>query len=109
MEIKNRKDIKPLKDACESLQEMHHSQNMSISYATITQGSKPHKHLRMEEVYYIVKGNAKMKIGSEIFDIKAGDIIPIPKGIYHNIESVESTIELVVVTHPRFDPKDLIY
>ncbi|MBN2094805.1 MAG: hypothetical protein JW727_02055 [Candidatus Aenigmarchaeota archaeon] len=71
MKIINRSKIKPLENACEVLQEMHPSANLSMSYATITKGSKPHKHLLMEEVYYIVKGKAKMKIGSKIFEIKA--------------------------------------
>jgi len=109
MEIKNRGDIKPLEDACEELQELHHSDNLSISYATITNKAEPHKHLKMEEVYYIIKGRAKIKIGEEVFDIKPGDIIPIPKNVYHNIESVEEPVELLVVTNPRFDTNDLVY
>ncbi len=109
MSIKNRSDIKPIQDACEQLQEMYNSKNLSISYATITNKSKTHKHLKMEEVYYIVKGKGKIKIGENIFDIKPGDIIPIPKKTYHNTESVESPIELIVVTYPKYIKNDLIY
>jgi mannose-6-phosphate isomerase-like protein (cupin superfamily) len=63
----------------------------------------------MEEVYFIVKGKAKLKIENDIFPIKAGDVFSIPKNKYHNIQDVEETIELVVVTNPKFDPKDIIY
>jgi mannose-6-phosphate isomerase-like protein (cupin superfamily) len=109
MEIKNRKDITPIKDACESLQEMYHSKNLSLSYATINPQAKPHKHLKMEEIYYIISGKGIIRIGDESFEIKSRDIIPIPKNKFHFVEYVKEPIELVVVTHPRFDPKDLIY
>lgn len=80
-----------------------------MSYAVIKDNSKPHKHKKMEEVYFILKGKAKLKIGNKIFPIKAGDVFSIPKNEYHCIQEIEKTIELVVVTSPRFDPKDLIY
>jgi mannose-6-phosphate isomerase-like protein (cupin superfamily) len=109
MNIVNRKNIKPLEDACGKLQELYNSDNLSLSYSVITDNSKSHKHLKMEEVYFIVKGKAKLKIEDEIFTIKTGDVFSIPKNKYHNIQDVEETIEIVVVTNPKFDPKDLIY
>ena len=48
-------------------------------------------------------------MGDKIFPIEAGDIFSIPKNEYHNIQDVEETIELIVVTNPKFDPNDLIY
>lgn len=109
MKIVNRKNIKPITDACGKLQELYNSENLSLSYAVIKDGSKPHKHRKMEEVYFIVKGKAKLKIENDIFPIKAGDVFSIPKNKYNNIQDVEETIELVVVTNPKFDPKDIIY
>ena len=109
MKIKNRANIKPIEDACEMLQEMYDSENMSISYATITDKAQPHKHLKMEEVYYVVRGKGKIKIGEEVSEIKSGDIIPIPKDVYHNICEVEEPVELIVVTYPKYDINDLIY
>ena len=109
MNIINRKNIKPIEDACGKLQELYNSDNLSLSYSVITDISKPHKHIKMEEVYFIVKGKAKLKVGDEVFTIKAGDVFSIPKDKYHNIQDVEETIELVVVTNPKFDPNDLIY
>lgn len=109
MRIRNRKDIPPFKDACELLQELHHSENLSISYATIRAKARPHKHRKMEEVYYVVRGKGKIRIGNELLEISSGDIIPIPKNAYHGIESVNEPLELVVVTHPRFDRADVVY
>lgn len=109
MKIVNRKNIKPIEDACGKLQELYNSDNLSLSYSVITGSSKPHKHQKMEEVYFIVKGKARLKVGDKIFTIEAGDVFSIPRNEYHNIQDVEETIELVVVTNPKFDPDDLIY
>lgn len=108
MKIVHKKNIKPIEDACGKLQELYASHNLSISYSVITSNSEPHKHVKTEEVYFIVKGRARLKVGDEIFSIEAGDVFSIPKNKYHNIQDVEETIELVVVTHPKFDPNDLI-
>ena len=109
MKIVNRKTIKPIEDACGKLQELYNSDNLSLSYSVITDGSKSHKHQKMEEVYFIVKGKAKLKVGDKIFTIESGDVFSIPKNEFHNIQDVEETIELVVVTNPKFDPNDVIY
>jgi mannose-6-phosphate isomerase-like protein (cupin superfamily) len=109
MKIINRKNVKPIKDACGVLQELYGSDNLSISYSVITNSSRPHKHKKMEEVYFIIKGKATFKVGNETFPIKEGDIFSIPKNKFHCIYDVKKTVEIVVVTHPKFDPKDLIY
>lgn len=109
MNIINRKNIKPIEDACGQLQELYSSDNLSLSYSVITDSSRPHKHLNTEEVYYVVKGKATLKIGDALSRIESGDVIPIPKNEYHGIQDVEETIEMVVVTHPKYDPDDVIY
>lgn len=109
MNIINRKNIKSIEDACGELQELYNSDNLSLSYSVITDNSKPHKHKKMEEVYFIVKGKAKLKVGDRILPVETGDVFSIPKNEYHNIQNIEETIELIVVTNPKFDPNDLIY
>jgi mannose-6-phosphate isomerase-like protein (cupin superfamily) len=109
MKIINRKDIKYIKDACGKLQELYNSKNLSLSYSIIQNKSRAHMHKKMEEIYFIVKGKADLKIGNKIFPIKAGDVFAIPKNKYHNIQNVKEIIELVVVTSPKFNSKDIIY
>jgi len=109
MKIVNRKKIKPIKDACGKLQELYNSNNLSLSYSIIADNSKPHKHKRLEEVYFIVKGKAKLRVDDKIYPIEAGDVFSIPRNEYHNIQGVKEAIELLVVTSPKFDHKDLIY
>lgn len=109
MRIVNRNNIKPIGEACGKLQELYNSDNLSLSYSVITDSSKPHKHKKMEEVYFVVKGKGELRVGDETFSIKKGDVFSIPNNKYHNIQDIKETIELVVVTHPRFDCADIIY
>lgn len=109
MHITHRKSITPIIDACGILQEMYTSENLSISYSTIEKDTIPHKHKILEEVYVILKWRAKIVIGNEVFEISSGDTFGIPKDTYHYITEIEESIELIVVTHPKFIQNDLIY
>lgn len=42
-----------------------------------------HMHPNCEELLYVVEGEADHKLGDEMFHIKAGDVIRIPRGVEH--------------------------
>jgi mannose-6-phosphate isomerase-like protein (cupin superfamily) len=46
---------------------------------------EPHHHEDHEEVYYIVNGNGKIKMGNEEVRYRDGDIIYIPENTTHSI------------------------
>lgn len=81
------KNIEPIDDVCGKIKELHHSDNLSIAYVTITGMAKPHMHKIMEEVYYIIKGEGLLHIDFECRKIQPGDIIPIPKEKYHYLKN----------------------
>jgi len=68
-----------------------------------------HKHAEHTEQVYILEGTAKMLLGENWFDIKAGDYIIIPKQTPHQV-IVNSVIPLKVVSiqSPMFDGTDRI-
>jgi mannose-6-phosphate isomerase-like protein (cupin superfamily) len=105
----NKLDIKPEKDPCGLLRELYKSKNLSIAYVVVLGEAEKHMHRRMEEVYYVEKGEGKLVIGDKILDIKAGDVIPIPKNTWHHLKKLEGKpLEVLVITCPKFDPDDLI-
>jgi len=109
MEIINRKNAKIINDVCGKIEEMYSSTNLSLSIATITGKSEPHKHEKMEEFYFILKGKGTIYIDDESKEIGEADLIPIPKNKFHHIETEDDKpIELFVITHPKFDPSDVI-
>ena len=108
MKIINIKNIKSFNGSCGKLQELYNSKNVSMSYTVMRKDSKAHKHKNMEEVYYILKGKAKIKVNEKLFPIKAGDVFSIPKNKYHNVQEIKEKVELIVITYPGYDPKDVI-
>ncbi|MFH1752313.1 MAG: cupin domain-containing protein [archaeon] len=104
----NKLDVKPKEDPCGLLRELYNSKNLSIAHDIVTGESKTHLHKEMEEVYYIEKGEGQIVIGKETISIKEGDIIPIPKNTWHYLKKPEKILELIVITHPKFNPNDLI-
>ncbi len=47
-------------------------------------GVHSHNHY---EIYYLVDGKTKYFIGDEIFEVESGDIVFVPKGIFHETDS----------------------
>lgn len=106
--IVNKNTISPvLADACGQLKELYNSENISISYSIMKEPSKTHKHMILEEVYYVVKGKGLLRIEDKKYSIKEGDTISIPKGKFHQVIP-DKVIEVIVVTHPKFDSRDVI-
>jgi mannose-6-phosphate isomerase-like protein (cupin superfamily) len=57
---------------------------------------RPHRHEDHEEVYYIINGTGKIKIGNEEARLGDGDIIYIPENITHSIiNDGEQTIDFL--------------
>ena len=57
-------------------------------------GQKPHAE---DEIYYVIRGRAKMKLGREERDVRAGDVISVEKNLEHRFfDTVEELVLLVV-------------
>ncbi|MCD6508192.1 cupin domain-containing protein [Candidatus Poribacteria bacterium] len=46
----------------------------------------PHSH-KGDELWFILKGKAKVNIGGEIFDVEENDLIVCPEGVSHGMTS----------------------
>jgi mannose-6-phosphate isomerase-like protein (cupin superfamily) len=85
--------------------------NQSLAEATIPVGGSTteHYHPRAEEIYYILKGFGKMKIGTEIREIGPLDAIAIPPGASHKIWNTGGD-ELVMLCccSPGYEHEDTV-
>jgi len=99
----------PRKDPCGILRELWSDQNLSFAYDIVIGNAKKHKHLKMQEVYYITKGSGKISIGKDEYNIKEGELIIIPKDTWHNLIKTDNELEVLVITHPEFDQEDMIF
>src|SRR5262245_27666468 len=61
--------------------------NQSLAEARLPSGAstQEHYHPKAEEIYYITHGAGRMRIESEVREVKAGDAIAIPPGQKHKL------------------------
>ena len=75
-------------------------EHMTLSKTTLkpNQSTKGHLHDDLEEVYFFTKGEGKMVLGEEEFEVKAADIVLIPQGKFHRvINNKNKSMEFVCV------------
>jgi mannose-6-phosphate isomerase-like protein (cupin superfamily) len=62
-----------------------------------TDPQKPH---REDEMYYIVRGRARMQIGSDHAEVRPGSIIFVEAELEHRFYNIEEELELLVFFAP---------
>lgn len=74
---------------------------MSAGLYVLPAGAKdnqqPHK---QDEIYYVVRGRAKMVLGSEQRSVKDGDVIFVESGLEHRFFDIQEELVLLVVFAP---------
>jgi mannose-6-phosphate isomerase-like protein (cupin superfamily) len=117
MDIKNLNELKPFitKDGSEIRELLAHRnsaiRNQSLAEARLPTGgsTQEHYHVRTEEIYYITHGTGRMRIGSEIREVKAGDAIAIPPGQKHKLWNTSSeTLQLLCCCAPAYEHDDTV-
>ena len=54
-------------------------------------GQVPWHNQEQEEVYFIIEGIGEMCLGSEVMEMKAGQVVQIPPGVFHQMSNRGST------------------
>lgn len=109
MEKVNKNNVEPFEDPCGLMRELYHSDNISVAHVQVSGQAERHKHRKTEEIYYVEKGEGELVVDDEILTLKEGDLFPVPKNSWHYLKKVEGKpFEILVISHPRFDPQDFI-
>ena len=58
---------------------------------------KPHKE---DEIYYAVRGSAKVRIGNDVRPIEQGSVVFVEAGVDHRFFDIEQQLVLLVVFAP---------
>lgn len=83
----------------------------SVFIIWIKKGVKAHFHAMHSENIVVLEGEGMMSLGEELFLIKAGDYVNIPKGTPHSVTQVlsEKPLKVVSIQSPLFDGSDRIF
>lgn len=70
---------------------------------------KPHRHVLHTEQVYVLEGTGRMLLGEKTIDVKAGDLIFIPKNTVHALRVTSSApMKVLSIQAPEFDGTDRI-
>ncbi|MGW8256924.1 MAG: cupin domain-containing protein [Thermoguttaceae bacterium] len=85
--------------------------NQTLAEARLLPGAStaPHAHLKTEEIYYILEGQALMRVGMETQEVGVGDAVAIPPGAEHQITNTGARIlKFLCCCAPGYEHEDTI-
>jgi mannose-6-phosphate isomerase-like protein (cupin superfamily) len=117
MDVKNLEDVPAFttKDGSEIRELLAYRnsviRNQSLAEARLEPGAstQEHYHTKTEEIYYITHGIGRMRIGTEVRDVRPGDAIAIPPGQKHKLWNTgQQALRLLCCCAPAYDHADTI-
>jgi len=85
------------------------SQSLAEAIVKPGQSTLLHRHIKSEELYYIIQGKGEMTLGNEILDVSRGDSICIPPGTEHNIENTGTEdLKILCCCTPAYSHDDTV-
>ena len=84
-------------------------ENSGVSYQRLAPNFRlpfGHKHKEQEEVYVLVNGSARMKLGDKVVDLKQWDAVRVPKDTFRGLEAGPDGAEFISIGAPNTGPGD---
>lgn len=77
------------------------SETMTFGRVIIKAGrsNKRHSHSNCDEILYLLSGELEHWVGDEVFSMKAGNAIFIPKGVTHHAKAIGKNDPVMVVAY----------
>ena len=84
---------------------------MSLAKARLNVGcaTEEHYHATSEEIYYILEGKGKMRVGKTTFMVEKGDGIVLKPGVYHKIWNLgDRELVFLCICSPMYTHEDTV-
>jgi mannose-6-phosphate isomerase-like protein (cupin superfamily) len=80
------------------------SRNLEVIIGEIEagKGAHPHLHTGIEQVCYLLDGSARVEVGEEKFEMKAGEACFFPAGVTHVFTVTSERARVLVVYAPPY-------
>jgi mannose-6-phosphate isomerase-like protein (cupin superfamily) len=85
--------------------------NQSLAEARVPPGAATveHFHHASEEIYYVLEGEGRLKLGHEVAPVKAGEAVVIPPGIRHKLLNTGAApLVLLCCCAPPYSDEDTV-
>jgi mannose-6-phosphate isomerase-like protein (cupin superfamily) len=83
--------------------------NSAVSYMRLSPNYRllfGHTHNTQEELYVLVDGSARLKLGDDVIDLKPFDAVRIPKDTMRNLEGGPEGAVVILFGAPKTGPGD---
>ena len=82
--------------------------SLAVGFLPPCKKSIPHYHKNSEELYYVIDGCGKVKIGDQYFEIKRGSVVYIPTNKVHALENESDSkkLEVLCISSPAYKEED---
>ena len=117
MDVKNLNDVPAFttKDGSE-IRELLAHRNSCIRRQTLAEARLPyagsttrHHHIETEEIYYILEGHGRMRVGDEWETVRPGDAVAIPPGASHQLTNVgDGVLKFLCCCAPGYEHADTV-
>ena len=78
--------------------------DLMIAHVYLAKGCIVPKHAHEnEQLTYVLEGWLRFRVGDEVVDVKAGEVLCIPRNLPHEAEAMEDTLDVDVFNPPRSD------
>jgi mannose-6-phosphate isomerase-like protein (cupin superfamily) len=84
-------------------------ENSGVSYQRIAPNFRipfGHKHRNQEEIYVVVSGSMRAKLGDDVLELKQWDAIRVPKDTMRGFEGGPEGAEVIAIGAPNTGPGD---
>ncbi len=85
--------------------------NQTLAEARLPPGGNttPHRHVKTEEIYYILEGQGRMRMAHQTQPVSQGDAIAIPPGAEHQITNTgPETLKFLCCCAPGYEHEDTL-
>lgn len=80
------------------------AQFVEVIYGDIErhEGSVSHAHPGMEQVTYVIEGEATAEIDDTVYPVRTGDVLFFPAEVFHDLKVISERIKLLVIYAPPY-------
>ena len=89
--------------------QVHGNRAQSLAEASVPPGCTTalHRHARTEELYHVMSGRGRMRLGDRVFEVGPGDTVHIAPGTAHCIENIgEAELRFLCSCSPAYSHED---
>ncbi len=83
------------------------AKHLEVVLGEIERGGNAHAHAHpdLDQAVYVLDGEAVVQVDDEVHEVRSGDMLYFPAGIFHDIKVTSPVIKMLVIYGPPYDER----